>query len=179
MERGDLHGRRLGDHLGAPDDRPAQRVIAEHRMAQDVEHLLLGIVLVHRDLLEDHRALGVDVLKRRPEHHVRHHVEGLGQVLVDHPGIDGGRLLARARVQLGAHAVEDLVDLERAVLRGSLEQQVLEQVGESRLLFGLGPGARADPEPERHGSDGGHRLRHDPDARVKRRQPVFGGHSGR
>ena len=51
------------DHRGAADDRPAERVIAEHRLAEHVEHLLLRVVLVHRDLLEDHRALGVDVAR--------------------------------------------------------------------------------------------------------------------
>ena len=49
--------RRVGDHLGAPDDRPSERMLAEHGLAEHVEHLLLGIVLVHGDLLEDHRAL--------------------------------------------------------------------------------------------------------------------------
>ena len=170
---GDLGRRRVGDHRRAADDRAAERVLAEHGLAEHVEHLLLRIVLVHRDLLEDHRALGVDVVERRAEHHVGHHVERLGEVLVDHAGVDRGRLLAGAGVELGAHRVEDLVDLERLVLRGALEQQVLEQVREPGLLLALGARAGADPEPERHGSDGGHRLRHDPDARFERRQPVF------
>jgi hypothetical protein len=55
VEASDLLGRRLRDDLGAADDRPAQRMLAEHRLAEQVEHLLLGIVLVHRDFLEDHR----------------------------------------------------------------------------------------------------------------------------
>ena len=139
------------------------------RVAEHVEDLLLGIVLVHRDLLEDHRALGVDLLERRPEDHVGDHVERLRQVLVDHPRVDRGGLLAGAGVQLGAHPVEDLVDLERRVLRAALEQQVLEQVREPGLGLGLAARARADPEPERHGSDGGHVLRHDPYARIERR----------
>ncbi len=54
----DLLGRRLGDHRGPADDRPPQRIVAEHRLAEHVEHLLLRIVLVHRDLLQDHRPLG-------------------------------------------------------------------------------------------------------------------------
>jgi len=53
----DLRRRRAGDHLGPADDRPPERVLAEGRLAEHVEHLLLGIVLVHRDLLEDHGAL--------------------------------------------------------------------------------------------------------------------------
>ena len=91
-----------------------ERVVSEHRLAEHVEHLLLRIVLVHRDLLEDHRPLGVDVVERGPEHHVGHHVERPLQVRVDDARVDRGRLLARAGVELGPHAVEDLVDLERA-----------------------------------------------------------------
>ena len=45
-----------------PDDRTAERVIAEDGLAQDVEHLVLGVVLVHRDLLEDDLALSVELL---------------------------------------------------------------------------------------------------------------------
>jgi hypothetical protein len=49
-------------------------------------------------------------------------------MLVDHPSVDRRRLLAGAGIQLGAHPVEDLVDLERGVLLGPLEEQMLEQV---------------------------------------------------
>jgi hypothetical protein len=128
MKVRDLHGRGLGDHRRTADDRAAQRMRSEHRLAQQIEHLLLRIVLVHRDLLEDHRALGIDLAQSRPEHHVGHHVERLGHVLVDHPGVHRGRLLAGAGIELGAHPVEDLVDLERAVFRRALEQQVLQQM---------------------------------------------------
>ena len=91
-------------------------------------HLLLGLVLVHRDLLEDDLALGLDVGERGPEDHVGHHVEGVVEVLVEHPRVDRRGLLAGAGVELGTHAVEDLVDLQRLVLGRALEQQVLEQV---------------------------------------------------
>ena len=101
------------------------------------------------------------------------HVERLGHVVVDHARVDRGRLLAGSGVQLGAHPVEDLVDLERAVFRGALEQQMLEQVRQPGVLVVLGPGAGADPEPDRYGSDRGHRLGHDPYARIERGQPVL------
>ena len=70
-----------------------------------------GLVLVHRDLLEHDLALGFDVGERRREDHVGHHVERARQVAVEHAGVDRRRLLARAGVELGAHRVEDLVDL--------------------------------------------------------------------
>ena len=82
------------------------------------------------------------------------------EVNVEHARVDRGGLLARARVYLRPHAVEDLVDLQRRVLGRALEQQVLEQVREPRLGVGFVARAGADPEPERHRPDGGHVLRH-------------------
>jgi hypothetical protein len=173
----DLGGRGARDDLGPANDGPAQRVVAEHCHAEHVKDLLLGIVLVHGDLLQDDLALGVDVGERGPEDHVGHHVEGIDEMLVDDPRVDRRGLLAGAGVQLGAHAVEDLIDLQRLVLGRALEQQVLQQVRQSRLGLGLIPRAGADPEAERHGPDGGHCLRHDPDAGLERRQAVLLLHS--
>ena len=109
-------------------------MVAEHRLPEHIEHLLLGIVLVHGDLLENDRALGLDVLERGSEDHVGDHVEGGVDVIVDHPRVHRRRLLPGTRVQLGAHRVEDLIDLQRGVLRRALEQQVLEQMRQPGLL---------------------------------------------
>src|SRR5947199_19750 len=81
----------------------------------------VGLVLVHRNLLEDHRALRVDFPERRSEDDVGQDIERVGDVLVYNARVDGCRLLARARVDLAAHRIEDLIDLQRLVLRGSLE----------------------------------------------------------
>src|SRR6185312_5591630 len=58
------------------------------------------------------------------------------------------------------------------VLLGALEQEMLEEVRQTGVvvIFVSRPGS--DPESERHGSDRGHRLGHDPDAGVKCGQPV-------
>ena len=45
------------------------------------------------------------------------------------------------------------------------------------LIIGLHAGARSDPEAERHGPDGRHRLRHDPDARLECRLLVLPSHA--
>ena len=101
------------DHVARPDHRPAERVRAEHRLGEEVVHELLRRVLVHRDLLEDDLALGVDVVEARREHHVAHHVDRGLEVLVRHARVDD-RVLARGRsVQLAAEPVEDLGDLLR------------------------------------------------------------------
>ena len=91
----------------------AERMVAEDRLAEDVEDRVLRVVLVHGDLLEHDLALGIDVDERGPPHHVGDHVEGARQVVVEHPRVDGRRLLVRAGVELGAPAVEQPVDLAR------------------------------------------------------------------
>ena len=96
---------------------------------------VLGLVLVHRDLLEHDLALGVDLIlgQRRRQQHLRHQVEGLVGVLVEKAGVKVRRLLAGGRVGGRAHAVEELGDLDRRVALGSLEQQVLEEVRDAGL----------------------------------------------
>ena len=95
---------------------------------------------------------------------------------VEHARVDRGGLLAGARVELGAHRVEDLVDLQRAVARGAAEEHVLDQVRQAGLGLVLGGRARADPEAQRDGSHGVHGLRDDPYAGVELRQAVLGVH---
>ena len=172
VEGGDHVDRRVADHRRAADDRPPQRVAAEDGLAEHVEDRVLRIVLVHRDLLEHDLALGVDVAERRSPHHVGHHVERRRQVLVEHPRVDRGALLVGAGVELGAHAVEQLVDLRRRVAVGAAEQQVLEEVREAGLGHRLTARAGGHEEAQGRGPHGGHGLRDDPQPRVELRDAM-------
>ena len=133
VEGAQLLARHRPDHLGAADHRAPERVRAEDRLAEHVEDAVLGVVLVHRDLFEHDLALGLELAHARAPDHVGDHVEGALQVAVEHARVHRGRLLVGARVELGAHRVEDLVDLLRAVALGAAEQHVLEQVRDARL----------------------------------------------
>ena len=84
-------------------------------------------------------------MKRGRQHHVGHHVERARQVLVEHPRVDRGGLLAGAGVELGAHRVEELVDLRRGVARRAAEQHVLEQVRQAGLGSSVSP---REPVPD-------------------------------
>ena len=139
VEGGDDVDRRVPDHRSAADDRPPERVLAEHGLPEDVEHRVLRVVLVHRDLLEHDVALGVDLAEGRPPDHVGHHLERARHVLVEHPRVDGGALLVRAGVELGAHRVEQLVDLRGREAVRAAEQQVLEEVREARTRRRVSP----------------------------------------
>ena len=132
---GDVGDRDRADHLGSPEHAPAERVVAEDRLGEHVVDAVLGLVLVHRDLLEHDLALGVDLVgrQRRGEQHLGHQVERLLGVLVEEAGVQVRRLLAGRRVGRGAHAVEELGDLDRRVALGALEQQVLEEMRDAGL----------------------------------------------
>ena len=101
---------------------------AEDDLGCDVVHEVLRVVLHHRDLLEHHLALGVEIGERRLEDHVDHRVERLLEVVVGHTRVDDRRLPRRGRVQLATHGVEQLRDLLRAEPGRALEQQVLDEV---------------------------------------------------
>ena len=68
-------------------------MVAEHRFRDQVVHQLLRRVVVHRDLLEHHLALGVELRERRSEHHVAHHVDRRFEVVVGDARVDK-RMLA-------------------------------------------------------------------------------------
>ena len=106
---------------------------AEDRLVEDVVNLVLRLVLVHRDLLQHDLALGVDLRICRAEQHLGEEIESLVRVRVEESRIEIGRLLARRRIHRGAEAVEDLGDLDRGVALRSLEEQVLEEVGDAGL----------------------------------------------
>ena len=118
---------------------------AEDRFADQVVDELLRRVLVHRDLLEHDLPLGVEVVEERREDHVAHHVERRLDVILGDAPVDDGVLAGGGRVQLAAHPVEDLGDLERAVAARALEEQVLDEVRDACLRLGLVARAGADP----------------------------------
>ncbi len=161
------------DHLGRADHRPAERVVAEDRLAHQVVDELVGRVLVHRDLLEHDLALRVEVGEHRRVDHVRHHVERLVDVMVGDPDVDDGVLARGRRVQLAAEPVEDLGDVLRGVGTRPLEEQVLDEVRDPGLGRGLVAGPGSDPETEGNRPDARDALGDDPLARVELAEDVL------
>ena len=163
----DVRDRDRGDHLGLAEHPAPEWVRAEDGLGEDVVNPVLGLVVVHRDLLQHDLALGVDFGVGRGQQHLRQQVEDLLGVLVEEARVQVRRLLAGGGVDRGPEPVEALGDLDRRVAGGSLEQQVLEEMRDPGLGRGLVAGAGAHPEPERHGPDRGNLLGHDPDARAQ------------
>ena len=62
---GDVGDAGRPDRLGGADHRPAQRMVGEHGPRDQVVHEVVVAVLVHRDLLEHHLALGLQLVRHR------------------------------------------------------------------------------------------------------------------
>ena len=101
------------DDLGGADHRAAEGLVGEHRVAHEVVDLVLGIVLVHRDLLQHDLALLIEVVEGRPLEHVGQQRHRPVDELVEDAGVENGVVLARRGVDLSAEAVEGLGDLAR------------------------------------------------------------------
>ncbi len=88
---------------------------AEHRRQEDVAQGVLGIVVAHRDLLEHHVALDLDIVcgAPAPQHDVGDQVDGQFQIRVEHVRVVAGVLAGGERVQLTADRVDGLGDLDR------------------------------------------------------------------
>ena len=164
VEPADLVGAHRLDRAFGAGDRPAQRRRAVGLAGEQVVHDVVGVVVVHRDLVEDDVALGLDVLvgDRRAGDHVAQHVDGQRQVLVEDPRVEAGVLLGGEGVELAAHRVEGDGDVERRALRGALEEQVLEEVGAAVQSRRLVTRADVDPHPDAGRARAGHVLGDDP-----------------
>ncbi len=154
--------------LYRPQHGPPQWVLAPHRLQEDVVHELVGRVLVHVDLLQDHLALGIEV--RRLDHrvlkHVAEEVHRHGHVAVEDARVERRVLLGRVRVQVAADRIEGLGDVAGRARPRPLEEQVLKEVGcagQPRLLVAR---AGVDPDAEGRGSDPRHMLGHQAQSRA-------------
>ena len=153
-------GQRL-DRVDGAGDRAAERGLgAVGLLGEQVVHHVVGVVVVHRDLVEDHVALGLDVLggEQRGGDHVAEHVDRQAEVLVEDPRVEAGVLLGGERVELAADRVERDRDVERGPLAGALEQQVLEEVRAAVQGRRLVARADADPDPDAGRPDAGQLL---------------------
>jgi hypothetical protein len=148
-------GRREPLHVDAgPDDALAERVLAERQPAGDVVDVDLDVVLVVilAHLLEDERALELDVAEPRPG-------QELGQDREALPHHVGGEAHREQRVVAAGLGVQGRAQrLDRGVERqrvgvplGAAEQHVLDEVRQAAVLGRLEPRADLDERRHRHG----------------------------
>ena len=90
-------------------------MIGEVRAREQVVHEIVGRVVAHPDLFEDHLALRLDVVgtERRAPQHVGEDVDRELELRVGQPHVEHGLLVRRERVHLAADRLDRLRDLAR------------------------------------------------------------------
>ena len=121
------------------------------RLAEQVVHEVLGGILHHGDLLQDHAALLLQLprVKHGAKREVGENIHGQGQLVVGHLGVKAGAFLAGEGVELAAGEVHLLGDVARGAVLRALENHVLDEVAQAVFLRQLVHAAHPDPHAHR------------------------------
>ena len=157
------------DRLLRAEDGPAERMPFPEMLREELVHEIVGRVLDHLDLFEDHLLLAADFFldKRRAHHDVRQQVDGERQVLVEHFDVVAGVLLRGERVELSADRVDRLRDVFGRPGVGAFEEHVLDEMRDAALRVRLVPRPARQPHADRHRADLRHRLGDEPETIVE------------
>ena len=147
----------------AAQDGAGQRGALKDRRRQPLGAQILGVVLVHADLLQDDAPLGGNVGLVEPggEEHVAQDIGGLGEVGIQHPGVKAGALFGGKGVDLSAHRVHFPGQLLGGAVLGALEQHMLNKMGGAIGAASLVTGAGAHPDAQSGRAHIGHPLGQD------------------
>ncbi|KQM12703.1 hypothetical protein AOA80_00645 [Methanomassiliicoccales archaeon RumEn M1] len=126
LRQGAHRGRRAG--LRAPHG-----MVAPQRLGEQVVDVVVGIVLQHVDLLQDHVLLRGEAggVQGRVEHHVGQYVLGHVHRLVEGAYLIAGDLLGGVAVHLSSRRLDLLRHLPGGAPRGPFEQHVFQHVGDA------------------------------------------------
>ncbi len=143
---------------------PAPEALREQLVDQ-----IVGRVLDHLDLFEDHLLLALDIgrRKRGVEHQIGQHVDRLGQVLVEDLDVVARVLLGGEGVQVAAQAVHFLRNVLSRPAAGALEEHVLDKVGDAAVLKRLVSRASGQPDTDTNRPHVIHRLGDETDTVVE------------
>ena len=162
---------RAPDGLLAPDDVPAERLVAVEERLVDAADEVARRVEVHVHLLDDHALLALDLLgvEAGVAEHVDEHVERRVARLGGAADVVAGVLLAGEGVELAP----DRVDLAGDVARGrppvgALEEHVLGEVRDPVRVRRLVARAGGEHDEARDGLGVRHRRRQDAQAVLQR-----------
>src|SRR2546422_139287 len=175
---GEMAERRLaviaGHRLAGSQDRAAERVPLPNLRGEEIVDDVVGRVLYHLDLLEDHRLLTLELVgvEERVEQNIRQQIDRERQVLVEDLDVEAGVLLGRKGVHLAADRVHRAGDRFGAAGGPPLEHEMLDQMGHPAPILGLVARARLDPHPHRPRAHVLHTLRTDSRAVRQEALPV-------
>ena len=148
------------DGLRDAENRPAERMALPVGLGEDFVDQIVGRVLDHLDLFENHLLLAFDVvfLERGVKDDVGEDVERERQVLVEHLDVIAGVLFGGEGVELPADRIDFLSDVFGRAAGRALEEHVLDEVGDAAALVGLVARAARQPHPDADGTDVRHGL---------------------
>ncbi len=138
--------------LSGAQDGPAQRMPLPEALREQLLHEDVGVVLVNLDFLKNHAPLAFNISWRKDgiQHQVRQHIEGDGHVIGKRLDVEADGLLARECVEVAANRIHFAGNVLRRAGTGSLEEHVLDKVGDAVGLSGFAAGAGLDPDAHGH-----------------------------
>ena len=141
-------------------DRPPERMPGPEAARKNLVKQIFGIVQIHLDFFEDHLALFLHVLgiKFRAQNEVGDHVEGDGEIRVEHLGVEADLFFRGECVEHAADGIHFASNGFGGAALRALEDHVFDEVGKAVFLGDFAAGTVAHPDPHRDGSDVRHSL---------------------
>ncbi len=165
--------RHLGNGLRGPEHGPAVGMLAEVPAGQHAPQGRARRILGAADLLEDDVPLAVDLdrIERGVLGGVGQHVQRRVEPLGRQHDVEVRPVLRGRRVHLAPEPGDRLVDHAGSPRRRPLEEEVLDEVRQARLVRALVAGPR--PHPELHGGDVRRVVRMEHDGEAVRQPDAF------
>ena len=143
------------DDLGPAQHRPAHRLVGIGAFLEIIEDDVVGRVVGLADLLQDHRALALELLRieGRVLQNIGEDVEGERQILLEHLGVICRAFARGVGVEVAADGLDLFGDRARAAPLGAFERHMLEKMRGAVDLRRFVPGADIDPNAKRNRVD--------------------------
>ena len=127
---------------------------------------VFGVVEVHLDLFKDDLALFFYVLgiEQRAENEVGDDIKGDGEMLVENLGVEADLFLGSESIEHAADGVHFAGDSFGGAALSTLEDHVLDEVGEAVFFGDFAAGTVANPDADGDGANVGHGLCDDHEA---------------
>src|SRR5687768_16334900 len=157
------------DGFLAAANRPADRMIFEKIQVEKIVHVVIRRVFGLRDLLQNDGSLALDLfgIETGVQKDITQEIDRQRQILVEHLGVIASILFGGKRIDDAADGVHLFGDLRRAAALGTLEQQVLDEVGNAVFSFAFMARAVLHPDAETHRAILRHVMRYNADAVVE------------
>ena len=120
---------------------------APEPLGEELVHEIVRRIFHHLDLLEHHLLLARDVLgiERRAQQQIGQYVHCPWKMLVEHLDVVASALLGGKGVQLSPNRIDLLGDILRRAVPCSLEEHVLDKVGDTGPRLGFVPRPAGQP----------------------------------